>query len=506
MTPDHSGPPLLEIRGLTKDFQGTRALDSVDLDVAHGEIHALLGENGAGKSTLIKSVAGIYEPTAGTIAVDGKPLHGSTAAAVAAGIAVVHQHSNLVNFLSVEENLWLGKQLPRRAGCFVDWSAVRRRARDILQYVGLTLDPRMLVSELSADQRAMISIGKAIASDARLIILDEPTAALLPAEVETLFAQMRRLAREGHGFLYVSHRLSEVMEVADRATVLRDGRNAGSFDRSTFERRAVINAIIGPSKSLRGEAAPAATTGTEMLSVAGVRARRIEDVSFTVRRGEVLGLAGLPGSGAEEMIEVLFGRSACSSGTMSLDGRKLALRDVRDAIAAGIALVPKDRLAEGLISGHCVRENITIVTLGTFLRERIFGFVDHAREARSAASLAERLNIKSHGLEAAIESLSGGNQQKAVLARWLDSGAKLFLLDSPTAAVDVGAKGEIYDLIRSLAKAGAAVVFVSTEVEEYPRVAERVLVFAGGRISGELSGAELTESEIMHLAMGSAHG
>jgi len=506
MIADGTIPPLLQIRGLTKDFQGMRALDDVELDVAHGEIHALLGENGAGKSTLIKSVAGIYAPTAGTIALDGKPLTGSAAGAAAAGIAVVHQHSNLVADLSVEENLWLGKRLPRKAGLFVDWGALRRRARDVLHYVGLTLDPRALVRELSSDQRAMISIAKAIASEARLIILDEPTAALLPHEVDTLFTQMRRLAREGHGFLYVSHRLSEVLDVADRATVLRDGRNAGSFDRATFERRAIIGAIIGPSKILRGEEAPVSGAGPVLLDVRALRANRVTDVSFSVRRGEVLGLAGLPGSGAEETIDVLFGRTPRSGGAVLLEGRALTLRDVREAIAAGIALVPKDRLAEGLISAHSVRENVTIVMLGTFLRERVFGFVDRAREARAATSLAGRLNIKTQGLEAPIESLSGGNQQKAVLARWLDCGAKVFLLNSPTAAVDVGAKGEIYDLIRSLANAGAAILFVSTEVEEYPRVAGRVVVFHAGTVVGELAGDDVTETEIMHLAMGSGHG
>ena len=268
--------PVLEVRGLTKEFPGTRALDGVSLDVGHGEIHALLGENGAGKSTLIKCVVGAQRPTAGDILVDGKSVEFSSPhEAVAAGIAVVHQHSNLIPSLSVEENIWLGEPLPRIAGTLVNWRAVRARAVEIMNYVGLDIQPDASVGELRPDQRAMISIAKAIASKARLIILDEPTTALLPHEVDMLFGQMRRLSREGHAFLYVSHRLTEVFDIADRATVLRDGRNAGTFDRATMDRHAVISAIVGSQKSLRKGRATAVTTERIVMTVDGLSGSRV---------------------------------------------------------------------------------------------------------------------------------------------------------------------------------------------------------------------------------------
>ena len=502
-----SSVPVLEVRGLVKTFTGTRALDAVDIDVRPGEIHALLGENGAGKSTLIKCVAGAQPPTEGRILVDGVPV--SFAAphdAAAAGIAVVHQHSNLIPSLSVEENLWLGEALPRRAGVLVDWRAVRARARTIMQHVQVEVPPEAIVGELRPDQRAMISIAKAVASKARLIILDEPTTALLPHEVETLFAEMRRLAREGHAFLYVSHRLAEVFDIADRATVLRDGRNAGTFERGAMDRHAVIAAIVGSQKALRRGRPPATATDRVAMTVDRLCGRRVDDVSFTLRAGEILGIAGLPGSGADETIDLLFGRHRADGGQICVDSRPLRLRDPSDAIAAGIALVPKDRLAEAVLHGFSVRENISLASLAQYLHEPIARFVNRSAEDRAARAVVERLRVRTPALETAIDALSGGNQQKAVLGRWLTTGAKVFLLNSPTAAVDVGAKAEIYELIRSLAAEGAAIIFSSTEIEEFPSLCERVLVFSRGRIAGDLVGDDVTEANIMTIASGGALG
>lgn len=509
-----AGPPLLAVSGLTKMFPGTLALDGVDLEVRAGEIHALLGENGAGKSTLIKCVTGAHRPTAGTIAVAGQVVQiASPQEATRYGIAVVHQHFNLVPTLSVQENLVLGGRLPRRLGLFIDWPEVTAQARRHLERVGLgEIDPRTNVSDLRPDEVAMVSIAKAVASDAKVIILDEPTAALVPQEVEVLFGHMRRLAREGHGFLYVSHRLAEVFDIADRITVLRDGRLAGTWDKAAagggggrggIDRRAVVEAIVGRAGDLADAVAQAEQVlGEPVLEVSALSAPRIRAASFTVRAGEILGIAGLPGSGAEEMFDILYGRRRMTGGSVHIDGRAADLGDPRKALRSGMALVPKDRHGEAMFPGFSVRENISLPSLARMVTDPVFRFIRHGRERRMAADTARDLNVKMPGLEAKIDSLSGGNQQKAVLGRWFAHGARVFLLNSPTAAVDVGAKAEIYELTRRIAGEGGVVLFTSTEVEEFPRVCHRVLVFHEGRIVGELVGTAITETAIMNLAAG----
>jgi ABC-type sugar transport system ATPase subunit len=475
----------------------------VDFTVRAGEIHALLGENGAGKSTIIKCLCGAYQPTAGEIRVDGRPAtFADPRDAQAAGIAVVHQHSNLIPTLSVEENLWLGTPLPRRAGLLVDWGRVRARAREWLAAVELAVAPETICADLRPDQIAMVAIAKAVASGARIIILDEPTAALLPHEVETLFTQMRRLSKRGQAFVYVSHRLSEVFEIADRVTVLRDGKNAGVWDRASMDRNAVIRAIVGRDKAARDRAPAAGADARALLAVEGLAGPRVADATFTLHAGEVLGIAGLPGSGADETIDLLFGRHRARAGTIRMDGRALGLASPADAIAAGIALVPKDRLAEAVILGASVRENVTLPSLARFLHDPVARFVNRRAEDRAARDVVARMRVRTPGIETPIDALSGGNQQKVVLGRWLTTGARVFLLNSPTAAVDVGAKAEIYNLIGTLAAEGAGVIFSSTEVEEFPNVCSRVLVFRDGRIAGTLTGPDVTEAAIMTLAAG----
>jgi ABC-type sugar transport system ATPase subunit len=467
-------------------------------------VHALLGENGAGKSTLIRAICGASQPTAGAILVGGRAVtFNSPQEARALGIAVVHQHFNLVPQLSVCENLALAEPLPRRAGLFVDWGALQRRAEKLLARVGLKIDPRMEVSQLRPDESAMVAIAKAIGSEAKIIILDEPTSALLPAEVAILFGHMRRLAAEGHSFLYVSHRLAEVFEIADRVTVLRDGRRVGSWTRADMSRRAVIEAIVGGAKAWADQNGDAGmTTGEVVLAAEGLAGGRVEELSFAVRSGEVLGFAGLPGSGAEEALDLLFARFRVTRGRLLLNGQPVNFQTPRDAKNAGVALVPKDRHAESLLPGASVRENISLPNLSRFVTDPIARFIHRGRERAEGMDIAGKLAIKMPSIEAPIDSLSGGNQQKAILGRWLASGAKIFMLNSPTAAVDIGAKAEIYALIRQIAASGAAVLFTSAEVEEFPRVCRRVLVFRDGRIVGELSGRNATETNIMHLAVG----
>jgi ABC-type sugar transport system ATPase subunit len=495
---------VLEVKGLVKEFPGTRALDGVDLEIRRGEIHALLGENGAGKSTLIRAICGASRPTAGEIFIGGRAVElASPQQAQDLGIAVVHQHFNLVSQLSVAENLFLSTRLPRRAGLFVDWPTLERRARELLERVGLKIDPRREVATLRPDESAMVAIAKAIGGKARIIILDEPTSALLPTEVAILFGHMRRLASEGYSFLYVSHRLAEVFEIADRVTVLRDGRRAGAWTREKMSLKSIIQAIVGGDKPwIDATGAASAAHGETLLLAEGLAGGRVRDLSCELRAGEILGFAGLPDGGAEEALDLLFARHPSSRGRLSVNGRELTARSARDAKAAGIALVPKDRHAESLLPGASVRENISLANLDRFVSDPFARFINGGKERLESQRIASRLAIKTPSLEASIDSLSGGNQQKAILGRWLSSGAKIFLLNSPTAAVDIGAKAEIYQLIRDIAASGAGVIFTSTEVAEFPRVCERVLVFRGGRVVGELVGSQATETHIMNLAVG----
>jgi len=413
----------------------------------------------------------------------------------------VHQHYNLVPSLSVAENLWLGEALPRRLG-LVHWSAAHARARQVLDRVGLSIPTDADVSSLRPDQMAMISIAKAVSADARIIILDEPTNALLPHEVDRLFDQMRGLARSGHSFLYVSHRLAEVFEIADRVTVLRDGRNAGEFDREGLDRRAVVDAIVGKRAALVERKAHTHAKAQVMMQVTGLSGPLARDVSFTLHAGEIVGVAGLPGSGAEETLNLLFGRLRRQAGSVRIADKAVDLRDPAAAIAAGIALVPADRLAESMFHAETIRANISMPSLSKYLRDPILRLINRSAEVTGTSDVATRMRVRMPGIETHVDDLSGGNQQKVVLGRWLSTGARIFLLNSPTAAVDVGAKAEIYDLIQELAASGAGIVVASTELEEYPVVCDRVLVFSQGRVVGELAGDDLTEGNIMTLAAG----
>jgi ABC-type sugar transport system ATPase subunit len=495
---------VLTIRGLTKQFPGTLALDNVSFGVGRGEIHALLGENGAGKSTLIKCICGAYTASAGEILIDGKPVQIDTPSdAASAGIAVVHQHMNLVPTLSVAENLHLGEKLPRRAG-FLDWRKIHDRARAMLEKVDIDIPTTAIVSDLSAEQHAMISIARAVSADARIIILDEPTNALLPHEVERLFTQMRALARKGHSFLYVSHRLGEVFEIADCATVLRDGKLAGTFEGAEMNHAPIVEAIVGRSGALAERRTHSHAREGTLMRVHELSGRGVQGITFDLAPGEIVGVAGLPGSGADETMNMLFGRGRATSGTIEVGNKKLHLRAPGDAISAGIAYVPKNRLEEAVFHADSVRSNVTLPSLAKYLREPILRLVHRGRESTAAKDVTSRMRVRMPGIEAAIDDLSGGNQQKVVLGRWLSTGANVFLLNSPTAAVDVGAKKEIYGLINELAAEGKGIVFASTELEEYALVCDRVFVFSAGRVVGELNGDDVTESNIMTLAAGGA--
>jgi ABC-type sugar transport system ATPase subunit len=495
---------LLRVKGAVKDYPGQRALDHMDFDLAAGEVHALLGENGAGKSTLIKAVAGAISLTAGTVEMDGVEVDmRNPQRAQNLGVSVVHQHGNLVPDLSVTENVLMVDGLGRRAGFLVDWRMAHRRVLQLLDRVGLPdLDPHREVSTLGPHESAMVAVAKALASNARVIILDEPTTALQPAEVDTLFGQMRRLATEGIGFVFVTHRLHEVFKVSDRITVMRDGRLVGTWSADALDHDALVDQLVGPEKSIAQEAfVGGSTAGEVVLEVRGLSGDVLRDLSFEARAGEVVGVASLPGEGAGEVIESLFGLCR-AHGEILIEGKRCRIRSPQQAVAAGVGLVPRDRLRQGLVVEMSVRENATLASTRSFLSDPVLRLMRRGRERARVGEVMKRLNLKAPSLESEVRTLSGGNQQKVVIGRWLLRRSKVYLLDSPTAAVDVHTKAEIYALARQLADAGAAVIFTSTELEEFTRVCDRVLVLHDGMVSGEVTGDNNTVNSIMRLSFG----
>lgn len=496
--------PLLRVRDAVKDYPGTRALDHMDFSLQPGEVHALLGENGAGKSTLIKALAGALQLTSGTVEVDGAEVDiRNPQRAQALGISVVHQHGNLIPELSVTENVLMVEGLGRRAGVLVNWRKAHRRTLLLLDRVGLPdLDPHREVASLGPHEQAMVAVAKALASNARVIILDEPTTALLPAEVDVLFAQMRKLAAEGIGFVFVTHRLHEVFKVCDRITVMRDGALVGTWQADELDHDSLVDQLVGAEKSISHEAFRAdGEPGEVVLSVRGLSGDVLRGLDFEARAGEVVGIASLPGEGAEQVLESLYGLLK-AKGEVSVKGRVKRIRTPQQAVAAGMALVPRDRLAQGLVSDLSIRENATLATTRSYISDPVLRWMRKGRERRDVAEVMSRLSLKSGGLESEVRTLSGGNAQKVVIGRWLLRNASVYLLDSPTAAVDVHTKSEIYALARSLSDHGAAVIFTSTELEEFVRVCDRVLVLHGGELVGELSGEQNTVNSIMRLSFG----
>ncbi|WP_028656965.1 sugar ABC transporter ATP-binding protein [Nocardioides sp. J54] len=496
--------PLLRVRDAVKDYPGTRALDHLDFSLDAGEVHALLGENGAGKSTLIKALAGALQLTSGSIEVDGTAVDvRNPQRAQALGISVVHQHGNLVPELSVTENVLMVEGLDRRAGILVGWRGAHQRTRELLDRVGLPhLDPRTEVADLGAHEQAMVAVAKALASNARVIILDEPTTSLQPAEVDTLFAQMRRLAAEGIGFVFVTHRLNEVFKVCDRITVMRDGGLVGTWLAADLDHDSLVDQLVGAERAIAHEAFTAtAPPGDVVLDVRGLRGDVLRGLDLQARAGEVVGIASLPGEGAGEVVESLYGLRR-AEGEVTIDGRRARVRNPQQAVAAGMALVPRDRLGQGLVSELSIRENATLATTRSYTTDPVLRLMRKGRERSEVAEVMAQLSLKSGGLESEVRTLSGGNQQKVVIGRWLLSDARVLLLDSPTAAVDVHTKAEIYALARSLADNGAAVIFTSTELEEFVRVCDRVLVLHDGGVVGELAGEEITVNSIMRLSFG----
>ncbi|MCR4412858.1 MAG: sugar ABC transporter ATP-binding protein [Thermoguttaceae bacterium] len=491
---ESADPPLLALSGVTKRFAGVTALDRVDFDLRRGEIHALVGENGAGKSTLIKVLGGIHIPEAGTILLDGRPAAiRSVADAQRHGIRIIHQELSLAPNLTVAENIYLGRE-PHRRG----WLLRRKMdddARALVASLGLDEIRQVdaVVSRLSVAHQQLVEIARALSAQARILVLDEPTSALSEAETEALFATLRRLRSQGVGILYISHRLEEILRLADRITVLRDGRSIGTQDAAHVDQRELVRWMVGRD-IVDHFHRPAARPGEVALEVRDLRGPRTFGVSFAVRYGEVLGLAGLVGSGRSEIVRLLFGIDPIERGEVLVDGRAVRIRNPRDALRAGIVLVPEDRKREGLVMIQSVAFNVAL----PWVERWIAACRPDARKRRAIVDrAAQGFGIRMADAEQCIASLSGGNQQKALVGRWMEERPKVLVLDEPTRGVDVGAREEMCAIIGSLVESGLAVVLVSSDLSEVLGLAHRVALVRDGRIVGVAPATELTPEQVM---------
>ena len=495
--------PLLEARQITKRFPGVTALRRVGITLGRGEVLAVIGENGAGKSTLMKILAGIQQPDEGQIFIDGQPTAiDSVHTALRHGIALIHQELNLAGNLSVAANIYLGRE-PRHWG-LIDSKQIHKDARLILEKVGLSVDPHVVAGQLSIGRQQLVEIARALSVGARVLIMDEPTSSLSQQETKTLFDVVRQLRNEGVSIIYISHRLGEVNELADRVTVLRDGEFAGDLPRDEINHDRMVRLMVGRDIS-QLHVRQARTPGNVAISLDGivVPGQPQHRLSFTAQAGEIVGIAGLVGAGRTELLQVLFGVVPAVAGTIRVAGKIITPRSPFDAMHAGIALVPEDRKLQGLILQMAVRTNISLASV--YQQRRAGVFLNDAFERRETARMVERLRIKTPSDRQLVQYLSGGNQQKVVLGKWLSLEPRVLLLDEPTRGIDVGAKQEIYQLMEELAGKGVAILFVSSEMEEILRMSDRALVMHEGAIMGELSRDELTEQRVMQLATGSIH-
>jgi ribose transport system ATP-binding protein len=491
----------LTMQSITKDYPGVRALDHVDFEVAQAEVHALVGENGAGKSTLMKILSGAERADEGMILLEGQPLDiHSPHDAMAAGIATIYQEFNLVPYLSVAENIFLGREPTRFAG-FIDWGKMRADAEAVLARIGADIAPTAQVQSLSVARQQMVEIAKAISMDSRIIVMDEPSAALSETELNILFEQVRALREQGVSVIYISHRLQEIFEVADRVTVLRDGRLVGTRPVSDVDTAEVVRMMVGRTLDADVGGAGAATEEVALRVEGLCRKGVLKDITLALHKGEILGISGLVGAGRTELARAIFGADPRDAGRIFMDGEEVSIRSPVDAIRHGIGLVTEDRKLQGLVLGMAVKDNITLASLEDV---STVGFVRRRDEAAAAAALAERLAIRTPSLTQLVRNLSGGNQQKVVLAKWLFTRSRVLIFDEPTRGIDVGSKAEIHELMRDLARSGVGIIMISSELPEILKMSDRILVMHEGRIAGELRREDATQEAIMLLATGGA--
>ena len=491
--------PILAANRISKSFGEIPVLFSIDYDIAPGEIHAIIGENGAGKSTLIKILSGIEQPTSGSIIFDGQavvlPPDGK---AEAMGIVLIHQELNLAEHLTVADSIFLGRELKR--GPFLEVEEMRRRAAAIMETLHVHVDPDARISSLSVADKQMVEIAKAISRDARVLIMDEPTAVLSVGETQTLFEQIRRLTARGVSVVFISHKLDEIMELADRVTVLRDGQLIATVSTEALTPDSIAQMMVG--RELSNLYPPKHEPNVDepvLLSVRNLATKSVSGISFDLRKGEILGFAGLIGSGRTAVAEAIVGLTHRTAGEIQLNGQVVNFTRVAQSVEAGIAYMTKDRKGKGLLLNMGLRPNLTLLTLGKHMRA---GFLDTASEERALERATRRFDIRARDASVAVGRLSGGNQQKLMLGKTMESEPDIIIMDEPTRGIDVGTKQQIYHIIAALAAEGKAVIVISSELQEVIGLSHRVVVMRSGRIAGVLEGAEITEEEIMRYAAG----
>jgi ABC-type sugar transport system ATPase subunit len=495
------------MENISKAFPGVQALSQVNLEVRAGEIHGLIGENGAGKSTLMKILSGVYTRDSGTIFLNGQPIEIlGPQHAQQLGIAIIYQEFNLMPNLTIAENVFIGRE-PSRYG-FVRWRELYQQTQALMDQLGISLSPTAVVRNLSVAEQQMVEIAKALSIQARIIVMDEPTSALSDTEVQALFRIMRRLREQGLAIIFISHRLEEVFQICDRITVLRDGQNVGTRVVADTSPDEVIHMMVGRALSELFQKEASAAHGDVVLEVRNVSrtgtvldpsAIVLDRISFTLRRGEILGLAGLVGSGRTDLARVLFGADRMDQGEVYIDGQRVDIRSPLDAIRHGMGFVPEDRKEQALILGMAVRENLSLAKLNELTR---YGFVDRSQEDEVVNHYVQTLQIRTPSLNQKVMYLSGGNQQKVVIGKWLALRPKILIMDEPTRGIDVGAKAEVHGLMNRLAQEGVGIIMISSELPEILGMSDRILCMHQGRVVGELSRAEATAEKVMRLLTG----
>ncbi|CCD97926.1 sugar ABC transporter ATP-binding protein [Bradyrhizobium sp. STM 3809] len=491
--------PLIAVHGLCKSFPGVRALHDVRFELLAGEVHAVMGENGAGKSTLMKILAGVYRKDSGEILYDGASIDfPGPREAQAAGIGIIHQELQLMNHLTVAQNIFIGREPMKAFGLLLDEDRLNRQAAELLGQLNLAIDPRTIVGGLTVAKQQMVEIAKALSFNSRVLIMDEPTAALNNREIAELFRMIRALKARGVGIVYISHKMDELKQISDRVTVLRDGEYVATVPTATTPIEAIIAMMVGRSLSdarIVGESPP----GAVALEVRNLNCGPlVRDISFTLRKGEILGFAGLMGAGRTEVARAIFGADAVPTGEIRVHDRPVTIRTPSHAVAHGIGYLSEDRKRFGLATGMDVESNVVMSNLANYLAMK---FMLRTRAIRDTAGrFIKMLNIRTPSASQEVRLLSGGNQQKIVIAKWLDRDCDILFFDEPTRGIDIGAKNEIYRLLRALADQGKAIVMISSELPEVIRMSDRIVVMCEGRITGELSPDEATQERIMQLA------
>lgn len=491
--------PAVEMRGIEKSFPGVLALRSVQFDLFPGEVHALMGENGAGKSTLMKIMTGVYQKDAGEMKVFGTPVTiPGPRAAQELGIGIIHQELHLMNHLTVAQNIYIGREPRKGFGMFVDEAKMNADAAALFARMKVNIDPRTEVGTLTVAKQQLVEIAKALSFNSRVLIMDEPTSALNETEVAHLFAIIEDLKAQGVGLVYITHKMDEVFQIADRVTVMRDGQYIKTLPAKGTTMNTIISLMVGRELA-DATRAPAFTGTEEALRVTGLnRGKAVRDVSFVLRKGEILGFAGLMGAGRTEVARAIFGADRPDSGEVFIHGRKAAIRSPQDAVKAGLAYLSEDRKQFGLVTPMTVRENVTMASWPRFTKGRVW--MQDAAMTRTAKDYVDLLKVKTPGVEQETRLLSGGNQQKVVIAKWLLRDCDILFFDEPTRGIDIGAKAEIYKLLQGLADQGKAIVVISSELPEILRLSHRVIVMCEGRITGELDGPTASQEQIMTLA------